>query len=75
MRPSGLRRGGARRAAVRLAALVTAGVWSWTAYRLGTGPAGAGPVEALAAAGWGLSLLPVHCVPWTRPRGRRRGTR
>lgn len=59
---------------------VLGAVWWWAAarYALGT----AGPVEAaILAGGWGLSLLPVHCVPRTPLDGRpgppprsRRGT-
>lgn len=43
------------------------GVWWWAVFRLLAQPERAGPVEGLVAAGgWGLSLLPVHCVPWAR---------
>ncbi|WP_405822826.1 hypothetical protein OG241_40685 [Streptomyces sp. NBC_01390] len=39
------------------------GVWWWAVLRLALAP-GAGVLEgAVAAGGWGLSLLPVHCVP------------
>ncbi|GAA0390446.1 hypothetical protein [Streptomyces luteireticuli] len=62
------------RAVARAASLAPVVVWAWAVHRLGAG-GGAGPVESLAAAGWGLGLLPVHCVPWARPRGRRRGRR
>ncbi|MET8974737.1 hypothetical protein ABZX85_03880 [Streptomyces sp. NPDC004539] len=38
-------------------------VWWWAALRLAVAP-DAGVVEgAVVAGGWGLSLLPVHCVP------------
>nr|WP_229822803.1 hypothetical protein [Streptomyces netropsis] len=48
-------------------------MWWWAVFRLLVQPERAGPVEGLVAAGgWGLSLLPVHCVPWTRP-ARRKG--
>ncbi|GAA0463933.1 hypothetical protein ABZ951_23905 [Streptomyces sp. NPDC046215] len=54
-------------------ALAVGAVWWWAAVRLVAQPDRGGPVEALVVAGgWGLSLLPVHCVPWTR---RRRGRR
>ncbi|WP_432096138.1 hypothetical protein [Streptomyces sp. bgisy100] len=46
------------------AAVLLAAVWCWATLRLVTRPAEAGPVEmAVTAGGWGLSLLPVHCVP------------
>ncbi|GAA0332630.1 hypothetical protein ACKI1I_25260 [Streptomyces turgidiscabies] len=39
------------------------GIWWWAVLRLALAP-GAGVLEgAVAAGGWGLSLLPVHCVP------------
>lgn len=44
-----------------VAALVLGGVWWWAVLRLVLEPAHAGLVEgAVAAGGWGLSLLPVH---------------
>ncbi|MER7028672.1 MULTISPECIES: hypothetical protein [Streptomyces] len=54
-------------------AVLAGAVWWWATARLLWWPATTGPVEsAVAAGGWGLSLLPVHCVPWAgrrRPRG------
>ncbi|MDX2544468.1 hypothetical protein PV331_21825 [Streptomyces sp. WI04-05B] len=49
---------------VRWGALLGLGVvWWWAVLRLVLAP-GAGVLEgAIAAGGWGLSLLPVHCVP------------
>src|SRR5882757_289134 len=45
------------------AALGLGAVWWWAVLRLALAP-GAGVLEgAVAAGGWGLSLLPVHCVP------------
>ncbi|MEC4015906.1 hypothetical protein [Streptomyces sp. H27-D2] len=42
-------------------------LWWGAVLRLAVQPSRAGPVEGvLAVGGWGLSLLPVHCVPWTR---------
>ncbi|MFC8706709.1 hypothetical protein ACFUIV_31625 [Streptomyces anulatus] len=42
-------------------ALVLGGLWWWAALRLVLHPEQAGLVEgAVAAGGWGLSLLPVH---------------
>lgn len=55
-----------------LALALSVGVlWFWAVLRLVLAPAEAGPVEgAVAVGGWGLGLLPVHCVPG--PVGRRR---
>lgn len=51
-------------------ALVLGGVWWWAVLRLVLEPAHAGLVEgAVAAGGWGLSLLPVHVAATTRPTG------
>ncbi|MGW7097115.1 hypothetical protein [Streptomyces sp. NPDC054874] len=42
-------------------ALVLGGLWWWAVLRLVLRPEQAGLVEgAVAAGGWGLSLLPVH---------------
>ncbi|MFD3741841.1 hypothetical protein [Streptomyces sp. ISL-111] len=42
-------------------ALVLGGLWWWAVLRLVLQPEQAGVVEgAVAAGGWGLSLLPVH---------------
>ncbi|MFJ6088487.1 hypothetical protein ACIQI8_44815 [Streptomyces sp. NPDC092369] len=44
-------------------------LWWWAVLRLALAP-GAGVLEgAVAAGGWGLSLLPVHCVPKARAAG------
>ncbi|WP_155058315.1 hypothetical protein [Streptomyces blattellae] len=44
-------------------------LWWWAALRLALAP-DAGVLEgAVAAGGWGLSLLPVHCVPKGRAPG------
>ena len=52
-------------------ALVLGGVWWWAVLRLALEPAHAGLVEgAVAAGGWGLSLLPVH-VAATAGAGRK----
>ncbi|MEU6381223.1 hypothetical protein [Streptomyces sp. NPDC046909] len=51
------------------AALGLGALWWWAVLRLAFAP-GAGVLEgAVAAGGWGLSLLPVHCVPRTRAAG------
>ncbi|MFD3971030.1 hypothetical protein [Streptomyces cyaneofuscatus] len=42
-------------------ALILGGLWWWAVLRLVLQPEQAGAVEgAVAAGGWGLSLLPVH---------------
>ncbi|WP_128981707.1 hypothetical protein [Streptomyces roseicoloratus] len=53
------------------AGLVAGGLWWWAVVRLLLVPGEAGPVEgAVAAGGWGLSLLPVHVAASTgRPGG------
>ncbi|MFE1443810.1 hypothetical protein [Streptomyces sp. NPDC058739] len=44
-------------------------LWWWAVVRLAVTP-DAGVLEgAVAAGGWGLSLLPVHCVPKGRAAG------
>ncbi|WP_254401330.1 hypothetical protein [Streptomyces sp. AC555_RSS877] len=44
-------------------------LWWWAVLRLALAP-DAGVLEgAVAAGGWGLSLLPVHCVPKDRAAG------
>ncbi|AVV40148.1 hypothetical protein C6376_00620 [Streptomyces sp. P3] len=44
-------------------------VWWWAVVRLAVAP-DAGVLEgAVAAGGWGLSLLPVHCVAKARAAG------
>ncbi|MFJ8888699.1 hypothetical protein ACIRJR_35620 [Streptomyces sp. NPDC102402] len=49
-------------------ALVLGGVWWWAVLRLLLKPEHAGVVEgAVAAGGWGLSLLPVHVAAAVRP--------
>jgi hypothetical protein len=56
--------GGAVRWAIAPVLVGMAGVWCWAVLRLAVEPAQSGPLEAaIVAGGWGLSLLPVHCVP------------
>ncbi|GAA3295159.1 hypothetical protein GCM10020295_21570 [Streptomyces cinereospinus] len=51
------------------AALGLGAVWWWAVLRLVTAP-DAGALEGVVAAGgWGLSVLPVHCVPGGRAAG------
>ncbi|MFE1027799.1 hypothetical protein ACFW5I_25065 [Streptomyces sp. NPDC058818] len=57
------------RAARRAAALGFGALWWWAVLRLALEP-GAGVIEgAVAVGGWGLSVLPVHCVPRRRAAG------
>ncbi len=55
---------------VRAGAVLGVGaLWWWAVLRLAVAP-DAGVLEgAVAAGGWGLSLLPVHCVPKGRAAG------
>lgn len=58
------RRSRPRGAAGRAVLLVLGCVWWWAAVRLAVQPGRLGAVDGLVGAGgWGLSLLPVHCVP------------
>ncbi|MDN0197592.1 hypothetical protein [Streptomyces sp. S.PNR 29] len=51
------------------AVLALGALWWWAVLRLALVP-GAGAVEgAVVAGGWGLSVLPVHCVPKTGAAG------
>ncbi|MFF3322924.1 hypothetical protein [Streptomyces sp. NPDC002889] len=53
--------------------LVVGGVWWWAVLRLLLVPEQSGAIEgAVAAGGWGLSLLPVHV---TAARGVTRASR
>jgi hypothetical protein len=58
------------RPAVRRGAVLGLGLlWWWAVLRLVFAP-GAGVLEAaVAAGGWGLSVLPVHCVPRAQASG------
>ncbi|MFI9052784.1 hypothetical protein [Streptomyces sp. NPDC053427] len=48
-----------------IAGALIGALWWWAALRLTLEPRAAGTVEgAVVLGGWGLSLLPVHCVPW-----------
>ncbi|MEV5356067.1 hypothetical protein [Streptomyces sp. NPDC052693] len=60
---AGIGRRGVRGWGARGAALGLGVLWWWAVVRLVVSP-GAGALEAtVAAGGWGLSVLPVHCVP------------
>ncbi|MEV0255522.1 hypothetical protein AB0H82_14855 [Streptomyces sp. NPDC050732] len=49
--------------------LALGALWWWGVLRLALAP-DAGALEgAVAAGGWGLSVLPVHCVPKARAEG------
>ncbi|PNV32400.1 hypothetical protein C1708_08870 [Streptomyces sp. DH-12] len=53
----------------RCAAVGFTVLWWWAATRLLLAP-DAGALEgAVAAGGWGLSVLPVHCLPKARAEG------
>ncbi|WUX14175.1 hypothetical protein OG207_12970 [Streptomyces sp. NBC_01439] len=53
-----------RTPAVSVLALTAGALWWWAVLRLVLAPAESGAVEgAVAVGGWGLGLLPVHCVP------------
>ncbi|AYN39080.1 hypothetical protein D9753_09315 [Streptomyces dangxiongensis] len=50
-------------------ALGCGAAWWWAVLRLASGE-GPGVLEgAVVAGGWGLSVLPVHCVPKRRATG------
>ncbi|MEV7570876.1 hypothetical protein [Streptomyces tanashiensis] len=50
--------------------LAAGGLWWWAVLRLLLVPGETGPVEgAVAAGGWGLSLLPVHVAASSGRRG------
>ncbi|THA85389.1 hypothetical protein E6U81_07685 [Streptomyces sp. A0592] len=54
-------------------ALTVGALWWWAVLRLVLAPAESGAVEgAVAVGGWGLGLLPVHCVPAPLRRARLR---
>ncbi|WP_405823412.1 hypothetical protein OG705_26355 [Streptomyces sp. NBC_00838] len=58
---------------ILLPALALGGLWWWAVLRLALAPEHAGVVEgAVAAGGWGLSLLPVHAAARTTARPERR---
>ncbi|MFC9299268.1 hypothetical protein ACFTWH_30315 [Streptomyces sp. NPDC057011] len=53
-------------------AVAVGALWWWAVLRLVLAPAESGPVEgAVAVGGWGLGLLPVHCVPGPKRKARR----
>ncbi len=57
------------RIARRGAAIGLGALWWWAVARLVWSP-DAGVLEgAVAAGGWGLSVLPVHCTPKSRAEG------
>ncbi|MFJ5225241.1 hypothetical protein [Streptomyces sp. NPDC088400] len=60
---------------VLLPALALGGLWWWAVLRIALEPEHTGLVEsAVAAGGWGLSLLPVHAASSRRQRqGEQRG--
>ncbi|MFD5893300.1 hypothetical protein [Streptomyces sp. NPDC060366] len=57
---------------ILLPALALGGLWWWAVMRLALAPEHAGVIEgAVAAGGWGLSLLPVHAAARTSVRPRK----
>ncbi|MFF8276987.1 hypothetical protein ACF05T_12890 [Streptomyces lateritius] len=57
--------------ALMASALVVGGLWWWAVLRLVLVPERSGLVEgAVAAGGWGLSLLPVHVTASAATSGR-----
>ncbi|MER5181896.1 hypothetical protein ABT009_26680 [Streptomyces sp. NPDC002896] len=55
---------------VRWASAVGLGaLWWWAVLRLALAPDAGALEAAVAVGGWGLSLLPVHCVPKKRATG------
>ncbi|MEU1294352.1 MULTISPECIES: hypothetical protein [unclassified Streptomyces] len=56
---------------VRRGVLIGLGLlWWWAVLRLALAPGATGVLEGtVAAGGWGLSLLPVHCVAKARAAG------
>lgn len=66
---AGIERWGVRRWGMRGGLLGLGVLWWWAVLRLAVVP-GAGVLEAaVAAGGWGLSVLPVHCVAKGRAQG------
>ncbi|MFC8077219.1 hypothetical protein ACFUN8_17020 [Streptomyces sp. NPDC057307] len=54
---------------ILLPAIALGGLWWWAVLRLALAPEHAGVIEgAVAAGGWGLSLLPVHAAARTSVR-------
>ncbi|MCZ0206824.1 hypothetical protein [Streptomyces achromogenes] len=51
------------------AALGLGALWWWAVLRLAVGEDSGVLEAAVVAGGWGLSLLPVHCVPKARATG------
>ncbi|PWI08497.1 hypothetical protein DIZ27_21580 [Streptomyces sp. NWU339] len=57
------------RAVRRGAALGLGMLWWWAVARLLLVPDAGALEAAVAAGGWGLSVLPVHCMPKVRAEG------
>ncbi|WP_240661143.1 MULTISPECIES: hypothetical protein [unclassified Streptomyces] len=53
----------------RTAVLACGALWWWAVLRLLLAPDAGAPEAAVAAGGWGLSVLPVHCVPKAHAEG------
>ncbi|MDI3386427.1 hypothetical protein QIS99_09395 [Streptomyces sp. B-S-A8] len=68
--------GSLRGVVLAVGALVLGAAWWWAALRLALVPGRTGVVEgAVFAGGWGLSVLPVHCVPFAHAVSARRRAR
>ncbi|MCX3060496.1 hypothetical protein [Streptomyces beihaiensis] len=61
--------GHVRRVVRCVVALVAGGLWWWAVVRLAFVPDAGAFEGAVAAGGWGLSLLPVHALPKARAVG------
>jgi hypothetical protein len=53
----------------RTAVLAFGALWWWAVLRLLLASDSGAPEAAVAAGGWGLSVLPVHCMPRARAEG------
>ncbi|AMW15548.1 hypothetical protein A4E84_29410 [Streptomyces qaidamensis] len=66
---AGIARWGSRHWGVHGVALGLGALWWWAVVRVVAVPEAGALEAAVAAGGWGLSVLPVHCVPKRRARG------
>jgi hypothetical protein len=60
---------GRRRMLRLIPALALGALWWWAVLRLALSPDAGAFEGAVAAGGWGLSLLPVHALPKSRAAG------
>ncbi|MEV6700625.1 hypothetical protein AB0M68_26270 [Streptomyces sp. NPDC051453] len=66
---------GVWRTARWIPAVAIGALWWWSLLRLAFSPDAGAFEGAVAAGGWGLSLLPVHAVPKSRAAGAVRSVR